>query len=62
MAPSAIYTSGYEDNNKDRTITQSQCHSSSNENLYKKNLETILENTTIINTAATGHFFPNKNN
>jgi hypothetical protein len=54
-----------ESNNKDNTITQSQCHSSSNK-LYKMNLETILENTTIINTvadsAATGHFFPNKNN
>jgi hypothetical protein len=55
-----------ENNNKDSTITQSQCHSSSNKKLLKTNLETILENTTIINTvadsAATGHFFPNKNN
>jgi hypothetical protein len=55
-----------ENNSKDTTITQSQCHSSSNKNLYKTNLETILENSTIINTvadsAATGHFFPNKNN
>jgi hypothetical protein len=55
-----------ENNNKDNTITQSQCHSSSNKSLYKTNLETILENSTIINTvadlAATGHFFPNKNN
>jgi hypothetical protein len=38
----------------------------SNKNLYKTDLETILENTTICNTvadsAATGHFFPNKNN
>jgi hypothetical protein len=51
-------------NNK-KAITQSQCHSSSNKNLYKTDQETILENTTIINTvadsAATGHFFPNKN-
>jgi uncharacterized protein YjiK len=54
-----------ENNIKNNTITQSQCHSSSNK-LYKIKLETILENTTIINTvadsAATGHFFPNKNN
>jgi hypothetical protein len=54
-----------ENNNKDNTITQSQCHSSSNKQ-YKTNLETILENTTIINTvadsAATGHFFPDRNN
>jgi hypothetical protein len=55
-----------ENNNKDTTITQPQCHSSSNTNLYETKLETILENTTIINTvadsAATGYFFPNKNN
>jgi hypothetical protein len=55
-----------ENNNKEKTITQSQCHSSSNKNPYKTDLETILENTTIINTvadsAATGHFFPNRNN
>jgi hypothetical protein len=53
-------------NNKNNTITQSQCHSSSNKELYKIKLETTLENTTLINTvatsAATGHFFPNKNN
>jgi hypothetical protein len=44
------------------TITQSQCHSSSNKNLYKKDLETILEDTTIINnvadSAATVKFLP----
>jgi hypothetical protein len=55
-----------ENNIKEKTITQSQCHSSSNKKLYKTSLETILENSTIINTvadsAATGHFFPNKNN
>jgi hypothetical protein len=55
-----------ENNSKEKTITKSQCHSSSSKNLYKTDLETILENTTIINTvadsAATGHFFPNKNN
>jgi hypothetical protein len=55
-----------ENNNKEKTVTQSQCHSSSNKNLYKTDLETILENTTIINTVAdsatTGHFFPDKNN
>jgi hypothetical protein len=55
-----------ENNNKEKTTTQSQCHSSSNTNLYKTNLETILEDSTIINTvadsAATGHLFPNKNN
>jgi hypothetical protein len=39
-----------ENNNKEKNITQSQCHSSSNKKLYKTNLETILENTTIINT------------
>jgi hypothetical protein len=54
-----------ENNNKDNTITRPQCYSSSNK-LYKIKLETILENTTIINTvadsAATRHFFPNKNN
>jgi hypothetical protein len=54
------------ENNTKKPITQSQCLTSSNKNLYKTNLETILENTTIINTvadsAATGHFFPNKNN
>jgi hypothetical protein len=55
-----------ENNNKEKTITKSQCHSSSNNTLYKTNLETILENTTTTNTvadsAATGHFFPNENN
>jgi hypothetical protein len=56
-----------ENNNKEKTITHSRCHSSSNKNLYyKTNLGTILESTTIINTvagsAATGYFFPNKNN
>jgi hypothetical protein len=54
------------ENKNNTTITQSQCHSSSNKELYKIKLETILENTAIINTvadsAATGHFFPNKNN
>jgi hypothetical protein len=53
-------------NNKEKTITQSQCHSSSNKNLYNTSLEPILENLTIINTvansAATGHFFSNRNN
>ena len=44
---------------------QSQCHSSSTKpSLYKTALATILEDTVIINTvadsAATGHFFPNK--
>jgi hypothetical protein len=52
------------ENNNNIAITQSQCHSMSNRNQYKTNPETILENTTIINTvadsAATGHFFPNK--
>ena len=55
-----------ENDNKEKTITKSQCHSSSNKELYKTALETILENPTTINTvadsAATGHFFPNKNN
>jgi hypothetical protein len=55
-----------ENKNNNKAITQSPCHSSSNTYLYKTNLEAILENTTIINTvadsAATGHFFPNKNN
>jgi hypothetical protein len=46
---------------------KSQCHSSSNKNNpYTTTLATILEDTTYINTvadsAATGHFFPNKNN
>jgi hypothetical protein len=54
------------ENKNSNTITQSQCHSLSNKKLYQTKLETILENTTIINTvadsAATGHFFPNKNN
>jgi hypothetical protein len=54
-----------ENNIKDNTITQSQCHSLSNK-LYQIKLETILKNTTIINTvadsAATRHIFPNKNN
>ena len=54
------------ENNTKKPITQSQCLSSSNKNLYKTDLETILENTTISNTvadsAATGHFFPNRNN
>jgi hypothetical protein len=54
------------ENKNNTTITQSQCHSSSNKNLYKTALETILENSTIINTvadsAATRHFFPKKNN
>jgi hypothetical protein len=41
--------------------------SSGNKNLYKTALERILKNSTIINptvadSAATGHFFPNKNN
>jgi hypothetical protein len=54
--------------NKKETIKQtSQCHSSSTKpSLYKPTLATILEDTVIINTiadsAATGHFFPNKNN
>jgi hypothetical protein len=56
-----------ENSNKEKTITKSQCHSSSKKNiLYKTDLETILENTTTTNTvadsAATRHFFPNKNN
>jgi hypothetical protein len=55
-----------ENNNKEKTITKSLCHSSSNKELYKTALETILENPTIINTvansAATGYFFPNRNN
>jgi hypothetical protein len=46
--------------------TTSQCHSSSNKNKNYTPLETILEDTAYINTvadsAATGHFFPNKNN
>jgi hypothetical protein len=54
-----------ENNNKNNTITKSQCHFSSNK-LYKTALKTILENSAIINTvadsAATGHFFPNTNN
>jgi hypothetical protein len=54
-----------ENNNKKEAITQSQCHSSS-KNLHQKSQETILENSTIINTvadsAATGNFSPNKNN
>jgi hypothetical protein len=54
------------ENKNNTTITQSQCHSSRNKNLYETALQTILENSTIINTvadsAATGHFFPNKNN
>jgi glycine betaine/choline ABC-type transport system substrate-binding protein len=52
------------DNNKKETINQikSQCHSSSNiNNLYILTLETILEESTTINTvadlAATGHSF-----
>jgi hypothetical protein len=61
-----ILKKAIENKNKEKTITKSQCHSSSNTNLYKTDLETILENTTIINTvadsAATGHFFPNRNN
>jgi hypothetical protein len=61
-----IMNKAIENNYKEITITQSQCHSSSNKNLNKTALETILENSTIINTvadsAATGHFFPNKNN
>jgi hypothetical protein len=52
---------------KESIKQKSQCHSSSNKNnLYKTTLATILEDTTYINTvadsAATGHFFPNKNN
>jgi hypothetical protein len=56
------------DNNKKETIKQkSQCHSSSNKtNLYIPTLATILEGSAMINTvadsAAIGHFFPNKNN
>jgi hypothetical protein len=54
------------ENNTKKSITRSQCLSSSNKNLYKTDLETILENTTISNTitdsAATGHFIPNRNN
>jgi hypothetical protein len=57
------------DNNKKETINQikSQCHSSSNKNnLYIPTLETILEESTTIDTvadlAATGHFFPNEDN
>jgi hypothetical protein len=54
-------------NNKKETINnKSQCHSSSNKQLYKTALETILEDSTTINTvadsAATGHFFPNEYN
>jgi hypothetical protein len=53
-------------NNKKETIKQkSQCHSSSTKiSVYRTALATILEDTVIINTiadsAATGHFFPNK--
>jgi hypothetical protein len=55
------------DNNKKKPINKkSQCHSSSNKSLYKTALETILEESTTIDTvadsAATGHFFPNENN
>jgi hypothetical protein len=52
---------------KESIKQKSQCHSLSNKNnLYTTTLATILEDTTYINavadSAATGHFFPNKNN
>jgi hypothetical protein len=54
------------DNKKETINNKSQCHSSSNKNIYKTALETILEDSTTINTvadsAATGHFFPNEDN
>jgi hypothetical protein len=55
------------ENDYKKAINQSQCRASSNKHLYKTELETlILENSTIVNTvadfAATGHFFPNKDN
>jgi hypothetical protein len=54
-------------NNKKKTIKHKSCHSSSTKpNSYLTALATILEDTVIINTvadsAATGHFFPNKEN